>query len=125
MNGGAGFSLVLSDDQPVPLGVLPDDPSALPGRLLARLLHGAAMTSNDWLRAVGSSRLAASVHRLRAGGWLVIGERVEVPTSDADRWANVARYSLDPAQRAIAMAQPKVATFVAEVREAERERRAA
>lgn len=124
MNAAAGFSPAL-EDAAVPVGLLPDDPAALPGRLLARLLAGASLTSGDWLRAVGSSRLAASVHRLRAAGWRIFADRVEVPTSDADRWACVARYTLDPAQRAAALAVPEVADFVGAVRESERDRRAA
>lgn len=101
------------------LPAMPEDTTALHARLLCRLLRGAAVTHNEWQRDAGSSRLAASVFKLRCAGWLVIGERVSVQTRDAGRMASVARYSLDPDQRAAAAWSPVVEEFLAAVDEFE------
>lgn len=97
------------------LPAMPEDTTALPARLLARLIRGAELTSADWLREAHASRLAATVHTLRRAGWIVIGERVTVPTCDGGRMASVARYSLDPDQRAAATWSHEVDEFLAAV----------
>lgn len=104
------------------LPAMPDDPATMHARLLARLLRGAAVTHNEWQADAGSSRLAASVHKLRCAGWLVVGERVTVPTRDCGRTARVSRYSLDQHQRTAASWSPVVEDFLAAVDEFEASR---
>jgi nucleoside-triphosphatase THEP1 len=64
------------------------------GRLLAALLSGAHITSNDALRAFSTSRCASLVEQLRRAGFPIQTEMIDVATADGDRRARVGRYSV-------------------------------
>lgn len=72
------------------------DPRYLPGRILARLLHGRRYTHLDAWRELGHSRLADSVWKLRQAGWPVETVEQDVVTRDCGRSAQIGIYFLAP-----------------------------
>lgn len=69
-------------------------PATVRGRILGALLRGEALTQHESLRRYGDFRLAAHVDALRKRGWNIATEMIDVLTHDAERHAEVARYSM-------------------------------
>ena len=72
----------------------PADPATVHARVGADLASGQGLTTNEMLLKYGHSRGSDSVLKLRRLGWPIQTERIEVPTSDGERRARIARYSI-------------------------------
>lgn len=95
--------------------VQPDFPRAnsVKGAVLAELLAGIRMTHKDVWERHGSSRAAHHIFVLRAAGWLIETNEIDVPTADG-RVSRIAEYFMLP--ETIHAAGAAGQQYVAEVR---------